>query len=92
MNFLTCRLVRAGSLYYIFPVSFCYLVVIVSRCVRDCLQERRKFGSLGWNILYEFNDSDLETSIEARDRCLYTVRFACVFHRIGFCLPRLFAE
>lgn len=29
------------------------------------INERKKYGPLGWNIAYEFNDSDLEVCISA---------------------------
>lgn len=52
-----------GFLYLVLGVSWRKLVFGVC-FFHAIIQERKKFGPLGWNIKYEFNDSDRECALE----------------------------
>jgi dynein heavy chain len=43
--------------------AFAPLVYVLS-FFHAVVQERRKYGKLGWNVAYDFNDSDFDVSLK----------------------------
>ena len=63
--------------------------LIYALCLfHSVVQERRSFGSIGWNILYDFNMSDLRVSLfnlKEFTRNSTSVPFKALYYMIGEC-------
>lgn len=84
----TKYLVEEAMVYEVFIVDVYSETMFTLQCppgasirlfVHDQVQERRKFGPLGWCIPYEYNNGDLTACILFLEKHLYNgpIRYLC---------------
>lgn len=57
-----------------------YKRILFNLCFfHSILVERKKFQNLGWNTLYDFNDSDFEVPLQINDQHFISIKSHVLF-------------